>query len=207
MDNESAEIDMLMAQCRAGNDAALEKLFTKVGPRLRQMVSLRIGPQLSARIDPSDVLQEAYLDAEQKISRYLQKPTVSPFVWLRGVTFDRLAKLQRQHLGTQARTVARECRLPENSSVQLVQHFAARTATASEVLNRKEMHSQLQLAIDGLSDDDREVILMRHFEGLTNLEVAEALQIKPTTATMRHGRALARLKEQLCKLSGFGEMK
>ena len=206
MENEPSQIDTLLAEYQAGNDAALEKLFTAVRPRLQQMVSLRIGAQLQARLDPSDVLQEAYLDAEQKIERYLKRPTVSPFVWLRGVTFDRLAKLQRQHLGTQARDVTRECRLPENSSVHLAQHLAARSDTASAVLGRKEVHRQLQLAIDGLSNEDREVILMRHFEGLTNSEVAEALEIKPTTATMRHGRALARLKEQLRKQSTFGDM-
>jgi RNA polymerase sigma-70 factor (ECF subfamily) len=90
--------------------------------------------------------------------------------------------------------------------VHLAQHLAARTETASVVLARKEIHRQLQLAIGGLSDEDREVILMRHFEELTNQEVAEALGIKPTTATMRHGRALARLKEQLAKQSAFGDM-
>ena len=206
MGSEPSEIDTLVAEFRAGNEGALEKLFTTVRPRLQQMVSLRIGAQLQARLDPSDVLQEAYLDAEQKIERYLQRPTVSPFVWLRGVAFDRLAKLQRQHLGTQGRAVARECRLPENSSVHLAQHLAARTDTASAVLSRKEIHRQLQLAIDQLSDEDRDVILMRHFEEMTNLEVAEALGIKPTTATMRHGRALARLKKQLSKQSAFGEL-
>ena len=206
MGNDPSEIDTLVAEYQSGNAGALEKLFTAVRPRLQQMVSLRIGAQLQARLDPSDVLQEAYLDAEQKIGRYLQQPTVSSFVWLRGVTFDRLAKLQRQHLGTQGRAVARECRLPENSSGHLAQHLVARTETASAVLSRKEVHRQLQLAIDGLSDEDREVILMRHFEELTNLEVAETLGIKPTTATMRHGRALARLRKQLSKQSAFGDM-
>lgn len=205
MENETSEMETLLAQHQTGNDSAFGKFFSTQRPRLEQMVRLRIGSQLQARMDPSDVLQEAYLDASQKIGIYLSDPTVGPFVWLRGVTFDRLAKLQRQHLGAQARTVSRECRLPENSSVHLAQRLAARTDTASAVLGRKELHLQLQQAIDTLSDDDREVILMRHFEGLTNLEVAEALQIKPTAATMRHGRALARLKQLLCQQSGFGE--
>ena len=200
MTDDSIELEDLRTEYQAGNPAVVEELFSRLRPRLRQMISLHIGSQLQARIDPSDVLQEAYLDAENKINRYFQHPTVSPFVWLRGVTFDRLAKLQRQHLGVQARTATRTCHLPENSSVHLAQRLVARADTASEVVNRRELHQRLQHAIDLLSDEDREVILMRHFEGLTNSEVAEALQIKPTAATMRHGRALARLRTKLSKL-------
>lgn len=204
MGNESSEVDALLNQYQSGDESAFGEMFSNVRPRLHQMISLRIGPQLQRRLDPSDVLQEAFLDAKKKIGSYLLERKVSPFVWLRGVTVDRLAKLQRQHLGVQARTVTRECHLPENSSVHLAQHLVARTETASEVLSRKELHRQLQYAIDRLNDDDREVILMRHFEGLTNLEVAETLNLKPTAATMRHGRALSRLKQQLAKQNGVG---
>ena len=74
MGNEPSEFDSLVIEYQAGNKGALERLFAAVRPRLQQMVSLRIGAQLQARLDPSDVLQEAYLDAEQKIERYIQQP-------------------------------------------------------------------------------------------------------------------------------------
>ena len=188
-------------QFRAGNDALLPRVFGHFRPRLREMVRLRIGGQLAARVDPSDVLQEAFVDASEKMKRYLLQPDVSVFVWLRGVTRDRLHKLQRTHLGAECRTADREVSLPTDASAAFATQLA-RGPTASQQFRRAALHESVQRAMAQLKETDREVILMRHFEGLSNNQVAEALAITAAGATQRHGRALARLKSVLeCELS------
>jgi RNA polymerase sigma-70 factor (ECF subfamily) len=149
------------------------------------------------RLDPSDVLQEVYLDATRKIHGYLHDPRVSLFVWLRGLTFDRLLKLQRHHLGAQCRAADRELQLPERSSAALARQLLAPGVRPSTALLKAEIQDRVQQALNKLDPADREVILMRHFEEMSNNEVAEVLGLTVSGATMRHGRALSRLKQIL----------
>jgi RNA polymerase sigma-70 factor (ECF subfamily) len=183
-----------LQQCDA---EALAELFAHYRSRLLQMVQLRIGSQLAVRIDPADVLQEVYMDAARKVHQYVEAAEVSPFVWLRGLTWDRLSKLQRQHLGAACRTATREIRLPEQSSAALVGQLLAPVDGPRTTALRAEMQDRVRQALDLLDHDDREVILMRHFEEMSNDEVAETLGLTASAATMRHGRALLRLKTLL----------
>ena len=184
-----------LAALRSGDMTVLPELFQAYRPKLRQMVRFRLGPQLAARVDPSDVLQDGYIEAQQRIDEYLRQPKVSFFIWIRGMVWNRLQKLQRAHIGTQRRSVSREERinLPEGSSVAV----AMALTTPSEKMAKAELHNSIQKAINDLSESDRDVILMRYFEGLTNLEIAQALSLTPAGATMRHGRALSRLRASL----------
>ncbi len=181
----------------AGDKTALAELFGQFRPQLRRLVELRIVGPLTSRVDPSDVLQETYMDASQKIGNYLTDPRVSLFVWLRGLTLDRIAKVQRRHLGTQSRAASRELRLPAESSLALGRRLLAGGSTPSRIVEREELRRQVTAALRQLNDRDREVLVMRHFEGMNNSQVAEALEIGASAATMRHGRALKRLKEIL----------
>ena len=186
-----------LGRLQAGDNGALAELFGHYRLRLQQMIQLRMDTELAVRVDPADVLQEVYLDATRKIHGYLQAPKVSPFVWLRRLAGDRLSKLHRHHLGAECRAAAREISLPEHSSATLVRQLFTPLAGPSTVAVRTELRDRVRQALAVLDQTDREVILMRHFEELSNEEVAEALGLSPSAATMRHGRALLRLKKIL----------
>src|SRR5207244_2738412 len=101
-----------LTRARGGDTAALAALFEYYRPRLRQMVRLRLDARLTARLDPSDVLQEVYLDVAGQIRAYLRRPRVAFYVWLRGLAWERLMKLHRRHLGAGCRAAGREQALP-----------------------------------------------------------------------------------------------
>jgi RNA polymerase sigma-70 factor (ECF subfamily) len=171
------------------------------------MVELRLDARVAARLDPSDVLQEVYLDMAGKIEGYLRQPKVNFYVWLRGLAWERLLKLQRRHLGAECRAVGREEALPLDSSSALAGQCLAPGTSPSDAALKEELRHRVQLALAKLDEKDREVILMRDFEGMTNGEVAQTLGLKASTATMRYGRALYRLKEILTADWPSGESK
>jgi len=195
----------LLCRLRSGDRDALAALFDYYRPRLRQMVRLRMDARVAARFDASDVLQEAYLDAARQVQGYLQQSNVALYVWLRGLAWERLLNLQRQHLGAQCRTVQRAVPLPAESSALLTKALLAQGPSPSQALLQQELRARLQHALDRLDPADREVILMRHYEDMSNGEVAQALGLSPSGATMRYGRALFRLKETLLANLAAGE--
>jgi RNA polymerase sigma-70 factor (ECF subfamily) len=197
MHSEPPDTESLLNGLRRGEPRVLAALFEYYAPRLRNMVRLRMGPSLQHRLDISDVLQEAYLDAARKVGGYVQEPKAVFYVWLRGVVEERLMILQRHHLGAKCRAVTREVPLPPESSTALARQLLARGSTPSQKLIKHELQRQVQHALSELDADDREVILMRHFEGMSNMEVAQSLGIGESGSTMRYGRALRRLKEIL----------
>ncbi|MGE4004163.1 MAG: sigma-70 family RNA polymerase sigma factor [Planctomycetaceae bacterium] len=205
MTSEPPQTQQWLIRLQQGETTALVDLFEFYRPRLRDMVCLRIGRQLAARLDPSDVLQEAYVDACRRVGGYVQDPKVSAYIWLWGLTRERLMKLQREHLGTQRRTALRELQLPDRSSLLLARRFLTDALSPSRQYRKQELCQQVQRAIDHLADEDRDIILMRHFEGMSNAQVAEALELSVSGARMRHGRALLRLKEQLVRYLSLGD--
>ena len=158
-------------------------------------------PKLGRRIDASDVVQEAHVEAARRLEGYLEQPTMPFRLWLRQITYDRLLMARRRHVSAQRRTVDRELPLPERSSLQLAQQLAASGTTPSQHLVRDELGHRVRSAVAKLSDPDREVLLMRNFEGLSNQEVAKVLAIEPATASKRYGRALLRLRTHLLDAS------
>jgi RNA polymerase sigma-70 factor (ECF subfamily) len=197
MTDESPTTDVWLDRSRRGDPTALAELFNHYRSRLKQMVQFRMDQHLAARIDASDVLQEVYLDVAGQIENYLQEPKVCFYVWLRGLTWERLLKLQRRHGGAKCRAVGRERPLPVEASSLLAAKVVAAGSSPSSSLRRKELGQRLQDALAKLGADDREVILMRDFEDMSNGEVAEALGLSASAATMRYGRALVRLKKML----------
>jgi RNA polymerase sigma-70 factor (ECF subfamily) len=205
MNEEPAETTGLLERLNAGDRDALAGLFDYYRARLQKMVRLRMDARLAGRLDDSDVLQEAYLDAARQVQGYLRQPRVAFYVWLRGLAWERLLNLQRQHLGAQCRAVGRELALPAESSALLVRSLLARGPSPSEALLQEELRQRLQRALAKLEPEDREVILMRHYENMSNGEVAQALGLGDSGATMRYGRALYRLKEILVGDLASGE--
>jgi RNA polymerase sigma-70 factor, ECF subfamily len=195
--NDSTETHHLLEEVRAGQPGAVDQLLVRHRPYLRQLVGLRIDPQLRARVDPSDVVQEAQMEAVRRLNTYLDKPPMPFRLWLRQIAYDRLLMLRRHHLGAARRDVTRDVALPDRSSFVLVQQLLASGSTPSEQLTRRELSRRVRQALAQLADADREILLMRNFEGLSNQEVAQVLAIKPVAASQRYGRALLRLRTLL----------
>ncbi len=146
-------------------------------PRLKQMVLLRIDQRLSGRVDPSDVVQETYLDAARQLQSFLDDPQVSVYVWLRRLAWERLLNLRRHHLGAQKRDLRRQVKLPEASSIAFGRALVAPGEGPGSKIARDELRASVERAIARLPAKDQEVILLRHFEDLSNQEVAEAEQV------------------------------
>jgi RNA polymerase sigma-70 factor (ECF subfamily) len=175
------------------------------------MIALRLDQRLQGRIDPSDVIQEAYLEASTRLEDYLRRPAMPFFLWLRFLTGQKLMELHRHHLGAQMRDAGREVSLyrgslPETSSAALAAQLLGHGTRPSEAAVRAERKIRLQEALNTMDPVDREVLALRHFEQLTTPEVAQVLGIKEAAASKRYLRALKRLKEILTSMhGGMGE--
>ena len=182
-------------------------LLEELRPRLRRMVALRLDPRLHGRIDPSDVIQETYLEASARLAEYVQKPTMPFFLWLHFLAGQKLVTLHRHHLGTRMRDAGREVslyrgRLPEASSAALAAQLLGHETRPSEAAVRAELKIRLQEALNSMDALDREILALRHFEQLSLGETAQVLGLTESGACRRHLRALKRLKEILSSLPG-----
>jgi RNA polymerase sigma-70 factor (ECF subfamily) len=188
---------------------ALAGLFERHRKRLRGMVRLRLDRRLQGRVDPSDVLQEAFLDLADKLPAYASDAAKLPFyLWLRLVVGERLLRIHRQHLGAAMRDAGREVSLyrgalPQASSISLAAQLLGRMTSASEALNRAEIQLQLQAALNAMDPMDREIIGLRNFEELSNGEAARVLGIKEQAASNRYVRAMTRLQAILKAIPGL----
>ena len=195
-----------------GHPEGLEDLLTRYRGRLRRMIKLRLDRRLQGRVDPSDVIQEVYLEVSRQIGDYLRDPAMPFFLWLRLRAGQKLALVHRQHLGVQARDAGREVSLyrgpmPEATSAALAAQLIGRRTSPSQAAIKAELKIRLQEALNSMEDLDREVLALRHFEQLTNAETARVLGIKESTACNRYIRALERLKKILVSMpGGLGEM-
>jgi RNA polymerase sigma-70 factor (ECF subfamily) len=194
---DSADTQQLLARAGAGDPAAFEELFARHRDFLRLVVRLRIDARLRARVDPSDVVQEAQFEAFRRLPDFLDRRPMPFRLWLRKTTQERLLKVQRRHLEAGRRDASREVPLPEQSSVLLAGQLLAGGSSPSQRLDRSETARRVRDAVARLPDADREILLMRDFEGLSNQEVAYLLGLDPATASKRHGRALLRLRQIL----------
>jgi RNA polymerase sigma-70 factor (ECF subfamily) len=189
----SVKMDDLLRRIRAGDREAFEQLFSQHQKYLCRLVELRLGLGLSSRVGAEDIVQEAYLEALHRLNAYLEHPALPFRLWLRQIACDRILKARRHHLGTARRSVHREVPLPDHSSLALARQLLAGGSTPSQRLARRELAGTVQQAVAQLPHTDREVVMLRHFEGLSNQEVATLLGIDPGTASKRHGRAVLRL--------------
>jgi RNA polymerase sigma-70 factor (ECF subfamily) len=172
------------------------------------MVRWRLDRRLSARIDPSDVLQEVYIDAVQRVSGYLDKPSMPVSFWLRLLTGRRLLELHRQHLGAQMRDASLEISLeyghwPLANPDCLAAYLTGSLTSPSQAAMRAEKEARLVNALTRMDAIDREVLVLRHFDELTNDEVAELFGIRKAAASHRYVRALERLRELLSGMTDF----
>ena len=208
MSSSAAHIPELEHKAWSGDAAALAELFSQSRARLRRIVDARMDQRLKGRVDPSDILQEAFVELARKLPSLREKsetPTMSMFVLMRLVTTERVIVTHRRHIEAEGRDVRRET--PQNqaaaSSIFLAEHLLAVFGSAENRVIRDEMHRTLKKTLDEMDAMDHEIITMRCFEGLSNVEAAEALEISQNGASSRFVRAISRLKKQLEAIPGF----
>lgn len=211
MSTEESHSGDLLQRAAAGDEQAVNELFTLYRDRLRAMVRLRLNCRLHGRVDPSDVLQEAYLEVCRGLADYLRAPPLPFFLWLRHITGQQLIMAHRRHLGAQMRDADREVSLyrgalPQASSASLAAQLLGRLTSASQAALRAELQIQVQEALNSMDPLDREVLTLRHFEMLSNDETAVVLGIKKSAASNRYVRALERLKDILATLPDFADL-
>jgi RNA polymerase sigma-70 factor (ECF subfamily) len=207
MAHDSNDTDWLIARARAGEATALNEIFARHRDRLQRMVQMRLDWRLQGRIDASDVIQDASLEASRRLDDYLREPSMPLFLWLRFLVGERLMFLHRHHLGTKMRDARREVSLfrealPEASSAALAAQLLGQHTSPSEAAVRAEQLLRVQEAVNRLDALDREIISLRHFEQLSRAEAAQVLGIEEAAAAKRYVRALKRLKDTLASMPG-----
>ncbi|MGF1582886.1 MAG: sigma-70 family RNA polymerase sigma factor [Gemmataceae bacterium] len=204
MQNDS-EIEELLGHASQGSIEAKGRLLKFHMNRLRLMIVARLDPRLSARMDPSDVLQDIMTEAARTLDVYLQRRPIDFYVWIRGIAERRIIDLHRRHLHAAKRSVRREVKEIKksfSSSSPLVEQLANSQTSPSQKLIRQEERAALQAALEEVSDDDRELIVLRYVEQLPLAEVSEVLGISISAAKSRHLRAIARLTKLVQELRG-----
>jgi RNA polymerase sigma-70 factor (ECF subfamily) len=197
-----------IARLRMAGEQALAETLVAERDRLHRIIEHRMDPKLSGRVDPGDVLQETFLEARKRLTRYLEDPKVPVFVWLRGVALDTLINVHRRHVEAQRRDAGQEVSIQAtavnaSSAANLARSLMAADTSPSNAVLREETHQMLERALEILDDIDREVLTMRHFEQLSNDEVAQILGVKKAAASRRYTRALEHIRVVLQALPGF----
>ena len=188
----------------------LGALFHSQRQRLLRLIGFRMSPLLRGRVDAEDVLQEAFIAATQRLHHFAAAPSVALFVWVRSVVLQTLTDVHRHHLGVQKRDPKREVRLgdrayTQTTSASIILQLEGDLTSPSQAAARADAHGLALRAIEQMDATDREVLALRHFEELTNKEVADVLRIEQKAASIRYVRALKRLKALLADVSEFRE--
>ena len=196
----SDDADFLFDQALAGNESGVVELFEHYRPRLKRLVLLRMHPQVQARLDASDVLQETFLEMVRRLPAYAENRRMPFFLWLRWLTSERLDQLHRKHLGAEMRTVFRELTpiaspVPDGSIFNIASQLAGDFTSVDRNLLKEEVHCKLMSALEQMEPKDREIVGMRHFEELSTEEIAEVLQLTRSGVLKRYMRAIRRLRD------------
>jgi RNA polymerase sigma-70 factor, ECF subfamily len=183
--------EALEAELRAGDDRVLALLFERLRERLARMVGFRLDPRLVGRIDAEDVLQDTFLEAKKRLQAF--RDDDKPFlVWVRLITQQTMIDLHRKHLGAKMRSAGREVHAPTSGTMS--GFFVGHITSPSGAVMREELRQKIEQALASMDEIDREVLLLRHFEELSNKEAAAVLGIQENAASNRYVRALGRLK-------------
>ena len=201
MTTDPIDVDALIHRASNGDRSALSRIFENYRDRLWQMVRIRMDRRIQGRVDPSDVLQEAFVDVVRRAGDIPVSPDYPVFLWLRQIVGQRLIDVHRQHLGAGMRAADREVSLhgglPQATSASLAAQLMGKLTTASRVVERAESRARVQEALDAMDSIDREILALRHFEMMSNGECAQVLAISTGAASKRYIRALRRIRKLL----------
>jgi RNA polymerase sigma-70 factor, ECF subfamily len=195
-------VQELIDRARQGDKAAVDQLLTQFRDSLRRMVALRLDPALTARLDASDVVQDVLVEASRRLDDYLRSSSMPFHLWLRHIAKDHVIDAHRKHRKAQRRSIDREQSLvpralSEHSSVEMMGQIFDQEMTPATAAIRHELEQRLANAIGQLEEDDREIILMRLYEQLSNQEIATVYGLTEPAAAMRYLRAVRRLQAML----------
>jgi RNA polymerase sigma-70 factor (ECF subfamily) len=198
------DTDVLIQSARQGDTDAVNRLLDRHRAAIRRLVEMRLDRKVQRRVDVSDVVQEVLVEASGRLDKYLNDPGMAFHLWLRQIAWDHIIDTYRRHRVSAKRNMDREQPMygggeggVDESSVDLAIQLCDPAMTPAAVATQREIASRVEAAIDQLDDADREVILMRHYEHLSNLEIAEVLGLQPPAASMRYLRAVRRLRTVL----------
>lgn len=199
---DQPETQEILNQARQGEADAVDQLIVRHRGPLRRMIEMRLDAAVARRVDASDIVQDVMLEASRRLQEYLRNPAMPFHLWLRHIAQDHIIDAHRKHRLAQRRSVDREQHLQpahqaDRSSLDLAAAFVDQELTPASAAVRQELERRFTAALAELSEDDREVILMRHFEQLPNQEMATALGLSEAAASMRYLRALRRLRAML----------
>ena len=190
----------LLNNVRDGQAVAVEELMDRHRNSLRRMIHLRLDQRLMQRMDVSDVIQDDLIEANRRLTDYLSDPVIPFHLWIRQIAKDRIIDAHRRHRVSAKRSIDREQPQPgkgpfDQSTIDLANQFRDQALTPAAAATQRELAQQIESAVHMLRENDREIVLMRHYEQLNNQEIAQSLGLTEPAASMRYLRALKRLRE------------
>lgn len=199
----------LIQRARDGDSRAVSDLLERHRESLRRMIALRLDRKIQQRVDASDIVQDVLVDANRRIQDYLENPCMPFHLWLRHMARDRIIDAHRRHRANAKRSVDREQAhtAPANidhSTAELMAQLSDGELTPAAAATMQELQLRFESAIGQLGEQDQEIVLMRHFEHLSNQEVAQALDLTEPAASMRYLRAMRRLRTLLSDVADEG---
>jgi RNA polymerase sigma-70 factor, ECF subfamily len=210
IEQDGADARVLLDRASGGDADAWGALLAQHQERLQYMLAFRLDPRLRGRVDPADVIQDAFVAATVRRADFFGQSAQPLFLWLRWIASNALLDVHRHHLGVQMRDAGRElsprraagrARADDTRDAMVAQLSAGATGPATAA-GRAEAAARLNEALAAMSQADRDVLALRHFEQLTNTEAAQVLGIEERAAAKRYVRALERLREALADMPG-----
>ncbi len=194
--------ETLLASAKAGDADAVNKLLERHRGPIRRLVEMRLDRKVQRRVDVSDVVQDVMVEANNRLEKYLDDPVMAFHLWLRQIAWDRIIDTYRRHRVSAKRNMDREQPMSvpagaDQSTMELAVQLCDPALTPAAAATQREIAGKVEAVIEQLADQDREIILMRHYEHLSNLEIAQVLDLNPPAASMRYLRAVRRLRELL----------
>ncbi|MGE3780712.1 MAG: sigma-70 family RNA polymerase sigma factor, partial [Pirellulaceae bacterium] len=185
---EANETTELLAGARAGDAEAVNRLMERHRSAVHRMVQLRLDQRIVRRVDVSDVVQDVFVEASRRLQDYLRNPIMPFHLWLRHIARDRVIDAHRRHRVSAKRSVDQERPLAavadDRSTWDLAGQLQDPQQTPASAAAQREMAVQVEAALARLDEADCEIIMMRHYEHLTNHEVAQALGLTEPAAGM-----------------------
>lgn len=196
---EQQQTEELLVLAKDGDQVAVNQLMERHRDALRHLVRMRLDQKIQRRVDVSDVVQDVLIEANRRLGRYMDNPVLSFRLWLRQIARDRIIDAHRRHRVSAKRSVDREQALAsprgyDQSSIHLASLLGDNKLTPAANALQIEMARKVEAAITQLDERDCEIVIMRHYEHLSNQEIAQALELTEPAASMRYLRAIRRLK-------------